>query len=223
MPRKSTYSSQPFDRDDPLAPMEGETVRAIEALHQYVALGPARSLEELRRKTGKSSDRYLQHWSSRWRWQDRISAWVRTVGRANTERIAEMQAQESFAAIQQLKRIAAEAFAAWEASKAPRRRTIEEAALQKGGGEGGRAKRTVVTVESVGDPHMLIAAIKANDSLRRALGTDAAAKVELDYGERTLGSATDMAVALSKAASEVGGVAALRDLQTQLQRGIEKK
>ena len=50
-----------------------ESAKAFAAFTLYLNLGPERSLETVRGKTGKSS-RHIQRWSSRWKWAERVKA-----------------------------------------------------------------------------------------------------------------------------------------------------
>lgn len=212
-----------FDPENPLAPVKGETAKANDALREYVDLGPMRTTREVARLFGYRSARLVERWCAQYRWVDRVRAWVQVQGRLTDAKLAEYRAMEGAKAIEQLKHIAAEAVIAWEKSKRERKRTRTRAAMDKSGKTKGRAERSVETIETVGDPRLLVAAIKANDALRRALGLDAASKVELDLGEGARGTVSDIGVALSEAAKSHGGADLLRSLQSQLKGGIEKK
>ena len=52
----------------------GESAQAYEAARLYFDMGAQRSLEQVRRKLGKSKD-LMERWSARWAWVDRAAAW----------------------------------------------------------------------------------------------------------------------------------------------------
>ena len=68
---------------DPLAPRPGETHKASQALKDYIALGPGRSLERLRVMYSECTEstppttvlRTIKSWSSKFAWQERAAQW----------------------------------------------------------------------------------------------------------------------------------------------------
>lgn len=61
----------------------GESLKAYTAFEVYLRLGAARTLERVRSEIGKGSvpaaavpsQRWIEEWSSRWRWVERARAW----------------------------------------------------------------------------------------------------------------------------------------------------
>jgi hypothetical protein len=63
-----------------------ESAKAFAAFKLYLEMGPARSLEAVRVKLGKSA-RLIQRWSSRWRWGERVQAYSAYLGAIEREAI----------------------------------------------------------------------------------------------------------------------------------------
>jgi hypothetical protein len=79
--------------DNPAASLErlpGESARAHEAIVEYAALGPGRSLAKLAQVWGKSRSYVgqLERWSSQHRWQERVAAYDEQVARTRVQRAA---------------------------------------------------------------------------------------------------------------------------------------
>lgn len=66
-----------WDRDNPLARMPDETVKAHAALLAYAELGESRSHVKLAAAFGKTAGyvRQYERWSSAYSWGDRVAAW----------------------------------------------------------------------------------------------------------------------------------------------------
>lgn len=71
-----------WDRDNPLAPVDGETAKASQALNDYAQLGPGRSLAGLceryqsRAETAPTRQlTTLKQWSTTYDWQARVARW----------------------------------------------------------------------------------------------------------------------------------------------------
>jgi hypothetical protein len=79
-----------FDTDVPLERLPGESARAHEAIVEYAALGPERSLAKLAHVWGKSRSYVgqLERWSARYRWQERVAAYDEQVARTRVQRAA---------------------------------------------------------------------------------------------------------------------------------------
>lgn len=70
-------SPDPIELESPEWKVQrAETVKAFEAFTAYLEMGPERSLEKLRRALGLNTSRHLKDWSVKYRWQDRIKAWI---------------------------------------------------------------------------------------------------------------------------------------------------
>jgi hypothetical protein len=87
---------------DPLAPRPGETHKASQALKDYIALGPGRSLERLRVMYSECTEstppttvlRTIKHWSSTFAWQERAAQWDAQQARKELEFCSGHMAEE---------------------------------------------------------------------------------------------------------------------------------
>lgn len=93
----------PWSEDDPLAAVAGEPPKAVQALHDYAALGPGRSLPLLieRYRSGMQGASptvrltTVREWSAAWHWQDRVAAFDELERKREREAAAALRAERA--------------------------------------------------------------------------------------------------------------------------------
>lgn len=93
----------PWDEADPLAAVAGEPSKAVQALHDYAALGPGRSLPALieRYRNGMQGASptvrltTVREWSAAYHWQDRVAAFDELERKREREAAAALRAERA--------------------------------------------------------------------------------------------------------------------------------